>query len=534
MSIKSSKKIGFFASLAMLIGSVVGIGIFFKSHSILRTNDWSGIGTLISWIIGGLLSLTAAISFSEIGSIKTNKVHGLAGWSERVGGKRLGYFVRFNYSFFYFGLLTAVLGVFCSEMVFNLISTFGANVKFSDFPIYAHILLGLFFSTSFTLLNYFSIKTGGHIQIVTTILKWIPLVVVGFSGVILATTNNIPTAGTWKTGSPFFGHNAFDNGSTFQFTAMLAALPAVLFAFDAFINVASMRKKMEHPDKLPTVVTFGMLSVFVLYILIALAAILHGSGMVSELPFTGVGEKGAGYGIFEQIFDHKTAIAMGKFVVVFLLISTFGVMNGISAVGIVVHEQAIETNTIFGSKSLVKKYGVHKTVLAYSSILLVFWTIVFGIPAILLNSDSIIDGLSNFPTLFFFGVYGLVILLYTLKRNKFETNKIHKIFFQVTSWISIIGISFVVIYMLTYGFFIGPILDPDTTNHWGLYAGDNGDYLTDPNKFGRYTTQLDGLILFFVMLSVFFYGPTINWLLSKKFENNNVIIETQKTIESKN
>jgi amino acid transporter len=39
MSIKTGKKLGFFGALAMLIGSVVGIGIFFKSHGILRSND---------------------------------------------------------------------------------------------------------------------------------------------------------------------------------------------------------------------------------------------------------------------------------------------------------------------------------------------------------------------------------------------------------------------------------------------------------------------------------------------------------------
>lgn len=144
---------------------------------------------------------------------------------------------------------------------------------------------------------------------------------------------------------------------------MLSALPAVLFAFDAFINVASMRNKLKQPAKLPAVVIVGMVSVVVLYLLIALSAILHGSGMVSGAPFA---PPVAGLGIFDQIFGTDTAIAMGKFVVVFLLISTFGVMNGISAAAVSIHEQAIETNTIFGAKTATKKFGLRKTILGYA------------------------------------------------------------------------------------------------------------------------------------------------------------------------
>ncbi|CRH25457.1 Uncharacterised protein [Chlamydia trachomatis] len=43
MTLKNARKLGFFAALAMLVGSVVGVGIFFKNNSIQKVTDSQGI-----------------------------------------------------------------------------------------------------------------------------------------------------------------------------------------------------------------------------------------------------------------------------------------------------------------------------------------------------------------------------------------------------------------------------------------------------------------------------------------------------------
>ena len=537
MSHKNGKRLGFIGALAMLIGSVVGIGIFFKSHGILRANDWSGTGTFLAWLFGGILSLGAAVSFSEIGSLKTKSVSGLPAWAEKFGGKKFGYFVRFNWSFFYYGLLAAVLGVFGSEMIFALISTL-SNGKYvmSDFPIYAHIILGFAFIIMFLTFNYFSLRGSGVFQTVATVLKWIPLVTVAVVGIIFATTNNVP--------NPFkvppthmysnIGKNAFSNGKSFSVAGMLAALPAVLFAFDAFLGVASMRNKMDKPNKLPGVVLVGMISVIILYLAIALAAILHGSGMVSGIPMGAVGA-----GIFEQVFSKNVAEIMGKITMVFLVISTLGVINGISAASVAVHEQTVKTNTVFGLLKLRTKFGDVKTLFIYIISMTVFWTLVFGIPAIILNSDSIIDGISNFPTLFMFVIYATVILLYTLKRNKIkETSKINNVLFKIAAWTAVVGIYLLIGITVFHTFLMAPLESVTnshySTTHWGLFAGDNNaaDTVAFPSKadvpFGVGMNTLQALLLFFAMLATFIAAPFANKALTKKFENNEVYIDTFK------
>ena len=504
MSIKSGKKIGLIASLAMLIGSVVGIGIFFKSHGILRANDWNGVGTLMAWLIGGLLSLSAAVSFSEIGSLKTKTVHGLPGWAEEIGGKKLGYFTRFNYSFFYTGMLSAILGVFGSEMLFMMITSFMENYSMADVPIYAHVILGVAITLFFLTMNFLSAKVGGVVQTVTTVLKWIPLLAVAILGLALVNTNHAPAG--------LRGASAFTNGQSFSFTAMLSALPAVLFAYDAFLGVASMRAKMNKPEKLPMVVIAGMVSVIVLYTFIALSAILHGSGMVSGLPF---GKKPAvGLGIFDQIFNANLATTAGKIVVVFLVVSTLGVINGISAFTVSTHEQAITTGTIFGTKKLRNKLGDVKTTFIYMVIVALIWSAIVGIPAIIINSDSIIDGVSNFPTLFFFAIYAIIILLYTLKRKDIKTKKMNNIVYYIFAWIAIIGIIFVVGYQLIYAFYIGALIDGTQDSHWGLFAQNNYIF-----------KMWQASIVMFAFLLIFFLMPLINIMLIRHSEKMGIIIK---------
>ncbi|RTZ68122.1 MAG: hypothetical protein DSZ21_02435 [Tenericutes bacterium] len=168
-----------------------------------------------------------------------------------------------------------------------------------------------------------------------------------------------------------FGKNAFTNNNGFNFTHMLAALPAVLFAYDAFLGTLSLKDKIKGGEKkLPLVVLVGMLTVVVLYSLIAIAAILHGSGMVSGAPFGAVPKDGLG--IFDQIFESNVATIFGKIIITFIAISTLGVVNGLSSMTVASYEQSVVSNTIFGAKTLRKKFGDFKAAIILAGIALVF------------------------------------------------------------------------------------------------------------------------------------------------------------------
>ena len=510
MSKKKAKKISFFTALTMMVGSIIGIGIFFKNDGILKANDWNGWSTLMSWVVGGLLSAFAAISFSEMGSMKLGKVKSLMGWAEATSGVKAGYFVRFNYSFLYYGMYTFVMGAFSGEITIKMFEILGVIQNMDAIPIYVSIFTGLGFSIFFILMNFYSAHVGGMFQVVTTILKWIPLLVVGVVGIAFASTNLHPSDGIHH-GSGFikkYGHDAFFNGSSFTFTGLLAALPAVLFSFDSFLNAANMHDKMKNPHKLPLVIVVGIISCLMLYLFIAVAAILHGTGNIS-------GGKKIGTGIFDQIFSTSTSEKLAKFTYVFLAISTLGAANGIIASGVSIIEQSVLSKTIFGSKTLKKRFGIKKTTLIIIFVNLIIWALIISLPAIIMDSDVFIDGASNFPTLFFFSIYGFVIFKYTRNRHKYNTDKMNNLFYKIISWMAIFGIGFVIGYQLIYGFLIHAIIDPHYIMSWGLM---------ETNGFTAEAWQ--SMILFFVYLLIFIIAPFINKWLLKKFENENAYKDT--------
>lgn len=135
MTLKNARKLGFFAALAMLVGSVVGVGIFFKNNSIQKVTDSQGITWLLAWVVGGVISLIVALNFSEISFLKPSKLNGLSNWLYRSGGKKLGYFTSFSYAFFYYPIIAMTLGVILSEVLVYFIGS--AAGKDVSLPYYA-------------------------------------------------------------------------------------------------------------------------------------------------------------------------------------------------------------------------------------------------------------------------------------------------------------------------------------------------------------------------------------------------------------
>ncbi|CAM9137222.1 APC family permease [Mycoplasma marinum] len=471
MKIKNAKKIGFFAALTMLIGTVVGIGIFFKNGSISRATNGEGITWLMAWIIGGIIAGATAISFSEIGTLKTkSKSIGLPGWSEDIVGEKFGKFVRFNYAFFYIAGLTAILGIFGSEMLLQPIIASGA---IKQIPIYGHLIIGLLITVIMIAINYISIKTSGIIQQITTILKFIPLILAVILGIVLPTTNHMG------------GSNAFLNNS-FTFKGLIVALPAILFAYDAFMIVASLTNKVEKGEKkVPIIIVLGMSSIIILYTLIALSSILHNSGSIQ--------------GLINNVLPKSSADAMTTTIYTFILISTLGVINGLTAGMIVVFKNEVENDTFVGTKKLKEKIGKEKTTILYIAISCLFWILITGIPSAIIGQDYLYDGFSNFPTLFFFGINSIIITFYLFKRKKFNNKKINNIMFFSSAIIAVTGTAIAIIYLLIGHYIIDVAKTPHANSSWGLFAS------TKPASF------LTEIAIFLTMLSIFLITPAINW-----------------------
>ena len=87
MENKLTKKYGLFTAICMVVGIVVGSGIFFKAQDILdATGSNLKIGVL-AWLIGGAIMLFCLLAFSSMAQ-KYEKVNGIVDYSEALVGSK--------------------------------------------------------------------------------------------------------------------------------------------------------------------------------------------------------------------------------------------------------------------------------------------------------------------------------------------------------------------------------------------------------------------------------------------------------------
>lgn len=508
MSIKIARKIGFFSALTMLVGSVVGIGIFFKNGSVLGAAGHSGTTAITGWIIGGLLATFAAISFSEIGSTKIKDVTGLPAWSEDVGGKKYGYLVRINFTIFYYGLLTPLLGFFVSELFFQfLVVASEGSIKMQSVGVNA--IVGVLFSITALLTNIYSIKASGWVQSATTVIKFVPLLLALILGIVLPTTHNaggvdhFDVGALVKPGDPS-KHIEPEYVGSYTFTGLLAGIPAILFAYDAFLGVGQLTNKTKGGSKTTSkVVLVGLISITVLYTLLSLSAMLHG-GFIGQ--------------IISDTLPSSAALGVNIFVFLILFISGYGVLNGISAAAVASFEQLVDSKTLYGNEYLTKKVGERNTSIIYVAIFVALGWIITVLPAVIIDSDQYVDATSNFIVLFFFAIYAITIALYALKRNKMNSDKMNSKLFYTAAIAFVVGTAFVVAYQLFYGFTAKVFIDGTSKAHpgIGLFAP-KSHIITNIEFFG----------IFIAFLGIFALIPAVNYALVKYVEKRDPFVKTQ-------
>lgn len=499
VKIKTAKKIGLVTAISVLIGSVIGIGIFFKNNTIFQNNGNNATGVLISWILASIISLLTAFSFAEVGFNHRNGA-GIGGASERMFGHKFGRFVSFNNSFFYFAILNMAVGVFAAE---SIIQIFTPSVN--DLTEVMHIglimLIGFALMMFFIFFNFISTRLSGHFQIITTGLKFIPLLAVGLAGIIFSimhpTNPNFFNPDTLK-GTQYTIEPLSING-------ILSSIPAILFAYDSFLGVASLQGEMENPKKkVPLTIVVGMGICIFVYLFITIGQILVASGTAQ--------------GAFQNIFkDNQTARNVFSIIIsVFIFISAIGCLNSLILVGMRTFAYSAKYRILYG----YWKFDKHNTSdiklgMIISFFVYAIWWLILLIPSCIINSDCIIDGVSNFPTLFMFAIYGTVVFKAWINRftQKIQVNKMPG--FLYVAPIATIGCYLAFGYQFFYYFSIGVFTQQVSIYHWGLFAAGP--------SFGGGLPATYGAIVFFLMVIIFITVPIINdGFLKLRYKRQNV------------
>jgi len=345
----------------IVIGSMIGSGIFIVSADIARTVGSPGY-LLLVWLITGIVTVIAALSYGE-----------LAGIMPHVGGQyaylREAYnpLVGFLYGWTLFlviqtGTIAAVAVAFAKFTAVvvpwfgdtNILATiFGLKISAAQVLAIATIML-------LTYINTRGLREGKIVQNIFTIAKTLALVGLILLGIIVGKNAAAISANfsefwraTWihlESGKMV----VIESLSGFMLAAAIGvAMVGSLFSSDAWNNITFTAGEVENPKRnIPLSLFLGTLTVSILYLLANFSYIfilpVLGNPAGSDVVTRGIQfatDDRVATAAMAMIFGAPAAIIMA----ILIMISTFGCNNGLILAGARVYYAMSKDNVFFKS-----------------------------------------------------------------------------------------------------------------------------------------------------------------------------------------
>ncbi len=305
---KLTKKYGLFTAIAMVVGIVIGSGIFFKAQTILTATGGDLVPSILAWVFGGLIMVVCAVAFSFMAT-KYEKVSGIVDYAEETLGKTYAYYVGWFIATVYMPCITGVLAWVTARYSIEFVNAaFGLEIN----PIMGKVcIITTFAYMALTyVLNLFAPKLAGKFQVSVTIIKLIPLVLMGVVGVIVGLSNG--------TLAENFAVESVKEDS--RLVLFFGALTATAFAYDGWIIATSINAEIKDAKRnLPLALTIGSLIIIAICVLYNLG--VAGGATVSDLADANIGTGKA----FTNVFGGK----VGTILKLFVALSCLGTLNGL-------------------------------------------------------------------------------------------------------------------------------------------------------------------------------------------------------------
>ncbi|UTH13654.1 amino acid permease [Macrococcus equipercicus] len=287
--------IGFWTAITIVIGTIIGSGVFVKPSVVL---NHAGTSTMAiwAWIVGGILTLAAGLTIAEVGA-QIPKTGGLYAYIRDIYGRFFGFLTGWVQTVIYGPAIIASLTLFFGILVSNFF-----NLSQS-----AGVWLGIIALTFLVLLNIMGTSLGGAMQNITTIAKLIPVVAIIIFGLLWGKAtifNQDVTSLIVEKDQINFGR----------------AVLATLFAYDGWIMLTNLTGEMKNAKRnLPLAMLVGLSVVTLAYVFINIA-VFH---VIPAETLVGLGNTSSAEAAKVLFGDLGS-----KFVNIGVIISIFGCLNG--------------------------------------------------------------------------------------------------------------------------------------------------------------------------------------------------------------
>ena len=308
------KKYGLFTAICMVVGIVIGSGVFFKAQNILQTTSGNMVIGVWAWIIGGVIMLCCITAFAVLAT-KYEKVNGLVDYGEATVGPKYGYALAWFSTFIYFPSMTGVLAWVSARYTMVFITSAFPGVQLIIPADQGGCVVGpecmilsLLLLCGAYALNALSPKLAGHFQVSTTVIKMIPLFLMAVVGIIVG----LSADGGLLIENFNYASTGVGQGSLFS------AVVATAFAYEGWIIATSINAEIKDAKKnLPIALLLGGVIIVVTYVAYYIG--VSGGATVESLMNDGATVA------FTNIFGTKLGLVLN----LFIAISCMGTLNGL-------------------------------------------------------------------------------------------------------------------------------------------------------------------------------------------------------------
>lgn len=298
---KLTQKYGLITAICLVVGTVIGSGVFFKAQNVLAATGGNMPIGIAAWIITGLLMIVCSLQFAMMAA-KYEKVSGIVDYAEATCGTGYAYYFAWFLVNIYYPGMTSVLAWVSARYLGVL---FGWSMNGSE----VMVLSGFFLIASYTL-NALSPKLAGKFQVSTTAVKLIPITLMAVVGTIAGLANGTLTSNFTTLAGEAVGGTV--SGGLF------AAIVATVFAYEGWIVATSINAELKNPKRnLPLALIIGSLVVVAAYVLYFIGV----AGGASNAVLISEGATKAFINIFGGIG--------GTLLNICVIVSCLGTLNGL-------------------------------------------------------------------------------------------------------------------------------------------------------------------------------------------------------------
>ena len=374
------RELSLFDSTMIVVGSMIGSGIFIVSADMSRILGSSGL-LLLTWVITGIITLIGALCYGELAAMMPH-----AGGQYVYLREAYNPLIGFLYGWTLFlviqtGTIAAVAVAFAKFTAVLIPSLGTKNYLCSIFglKISAGQLLAISVIVILTFVNLRGLKHVKIIQGVFTVAKVAALAGLIFLGIFIASNSNAISANFSHMWDGKWLHLAAGKidwiESLSGFSIIIAigvSMVGSLFASVAWENVTFTAGEIKNPSRnLPMGLFFGTLIVTAIYLLANLSYlfVLPLSGTPNGANVTSLGiqfaaEDRVATAASQLIFGQPAAVIMA----VLIMVSTFGCNNGLILAGARVYYAMAKDKLFFKVTGTLNKKSVPAAALIFQAV----------------------------------------------------------------------------------------------------------------------------------------------------------------------